>query len=856
MTLPPGIKLTPMLEQYVKWKEAYPDCLLFFRMGDFYEMFFEDANIASNALNIALTSRSKDPDTRIPMAGVPYHSVDSYLARLVEQGYSVAICEQMTEPNGKDLVERQVIRVITPGTYLSDKEEDEARLAAIARDGDGYAIALLEVSTGVLKAGSFSSNRVADFLSSFAPTEILCKKGDIIDQNIIPFSVKNTTERDKQDFKPENATIWLCDKFKVATLEVMGVEDRSMTASVSAVALRYLEETQCKRLDLVKTITPLIQKENLIIDRSTFINLELITKSPTSLYTLLCRARTAMGKRLLKDWIASPLQDLDQITARQDKIEEFTTNMALTKQIEGLLANCSDIARALTRIEIQNFSPQDLASISQTLQFVPQICETIRETQHIKELLPSCDITELKNLLASAIADEVPRNIKDTGVIREGYSAELDRLRNFSKNASDWLTNFEEREKERTGLKILKARYNKVAGFYIEIPKAQAKSAPADYIRRQTLVNAERYITPELKQYEEEVLQAESKILALEMKIYGEVTKAVLQNRDAVRAIATFLAELDTLMGLALVAEERHYTRPKLDMSFDFVVKGARHPIIEATLKNSRFTPNDFNFSESSGRRIAILTGPNMAGKSTYLRSAALITVMAHMGSFVPAEDAHIGLVDRIFSRIGAHDELSRGQSTFMVEMVETANILRNATERSLVILDEVGRGTSTYDGMAIAWSVLEFLQGAMQEKPRVLFATHYHELTDLAQVLPGIINLSMAIEETNDGIVFLHRVVEGAANRSYGIEVARLAGVPSVVLKRSEELLKHFEEQKEEITIPQKQETKQQIQMFDSRQEAILEELAHSDPNNMTPMSALALVEKLRKKAKEILES
>ena len=855
MKLPPGIKMTPMLEQYVKWKDAYPDSLLFFRMGDFYEMFFDDAEIASNALNIALTSRSKDPSARIPMAGVPYHSVDSYLSRLVEQGYSVVICEQMSEPNGKDIVERDVVRVVTPGTYVGEKDEDEARLAVIATDGDEVAIALLEVASGVLKAGKFEASKAADLLSSFAPTELLTRKGDTVPQNIIPLSVLNTTERSKEDFKPENATIWLTEKFKVTTLEVMTIEDNSMTASVACVALRYLEETQLKRLDLVKTITPLVQKETLAIDRSTFINLDLITKTKDSLFSVLCRARSAMGKRLLKDWIASPLQDLSKISARQDKIAEFVGNMSLTKEVETLLSRVSDLARAITRIELQSFCPQDLASISQTLQQVPEICKAIEGTEHIKDLLPSCDITEVKNLLEAAIADIVPRTIKDTGVIKDGFDARLDKLRNFSKNSSGWLEKFEERERERTGIKNLKARYNKVAGFYIEISKTQANSAPNDYIRRQTLVNAERFISRELKIFEEDFFEAESKILAIETRIYNEVAETVLDNRDSIRAVTNFLAELDSLMGLALVAEERHYTRPKIDLSRDFVVMGARHPVIEATLKNTRFTPNDFDFSEANGKRIAILTGPNMAGKSTYLRSAALIAIMAHMGSFVPAESARIGLVDRIFSRIGAHDELSRGQSTFMVEMVETANILRNATDRSLVILDEVGRGTSTYDGMAIAWSVLEFLQGAMGGKPRVLFATHYHELTSLAESLLGIINLSMAIDETSEGIVFLHQVTEGAANRSYGIEVARLAGVPSVVLGRARELLSHFEAERHDLSIPQKEETRQQILFFDSGREAIIEELAHTDPNNMTPMASLALLAKLAKKAKETLE-
>ncbi len=849
--------MTPMLEQYVHWKDKYPDCLLFFRMGEFYEMFFEDAKTASAVLDITLTSRSKDSENAIPMAGVPFHSVDSYLGRLVAAGYRIAICEQMTEPDGRTLVERGVNRIVTPGTWLPENSDGDAKIASCLFDGKNISIALLAASSGLLRAGSFTLEGGLSIVSAFNPSEVLVRRGqrDLFIKNCPIHENCNIVERDAADYSVPQAASWLCRKWKIASLDAMGLGDYDPAAGAAAAALKYLEETQFSTATHISSLTPILPKENLILDQNTQTNLELTDGGSTSLFWALNKCKTVMGRRMLKDWIVSPLQDLDAIFARQDMIEGLMAETMLRAELSELLSGCRDMGKALSRLTLGMGAPGDVKAVADTLTLIPAIKKLTSRCAPMAGIEPKCDTRALSALLSSAVAEAVPRFARDGGVIRDGYDAALDEWRSKARNSSRWLSSFEESERARTGIKALKAGVNKVFGYYIEIPKGSADRAPLDYIRKQTLVNAERFITDELKNFEREMFSAESEMLAIEQRIYDGLVQEIIASSYAVQEAATFTATLDTLLSLAQTASERGYVRPSMDMSKDFVIKNARHPVVERTLGKNPFTPNDFDFSDENGRRIAIITGPNMAGKSTYLRMAALIAVMAHIGSFVPAESARIGLIDRVFTRIGARDELARGQSTFMVEMVETANILRHATDRSLVILDEVGRGTSTYDGLSIAWSVVEFLQGQESAKPRVLFATHYHELTQLAELLSGVVNLSMGVDESAGGIVFLHKIVEAPSDRSYGIEVARLAGVPSAVLKRSQELLAELEERGAEKKEDMKKVGQNQLTFFDVRQEAILEELAACDPNNMTPLSALEMVSRLRADSRKVLD-
>ena len=848
-----GLKITPSMKQYLSWKEKYPDCLLFFRMGDFYEMFFEDAKIASSVLDLVLTSRSRD-ENAIPMAGIPFHAVNSYLGRLIAAGYRVAICEQTSEPNGKDLVEREVMRVVTPGTWLPDDSDSEGRIAAVYCDGKTVSLALLITSTGTLHAATFTPDSGISALMSFHPDEILIRKGAAEEikkccGNLLSASF---SEREKCEFDAAAGARWLCKKWGLATLKAMGFDDRDTAVGCAAAALRYLEETQFSKAEHVRSVSPILPSQNMILDQSTQLNLELTEPAATSLYSVLNRCRTAMGRRLLREWILSPLQDIDEIKRRQSSVGLLVSDRKLSSELEALLSDCRDIARSVGRLTLKMASPIDLAAIRDTLNRLPNIRAVVHETE-LEDWITLPDVSDLSHLLNVALAEIPPRMVRDGGVIASGYNAELDHWRSLSADSADWLKKFEIRERERTGVKTLKCGVNKVFGYYIEIPNAGLDKAPADYLRKQTLVNGERFITEELKNFERDMFRAAEEIARLEERLYNSLLLSVLAKSTELQTIGEYLALLDVFQSLARVARDGRYICPEMDRSCDFVVKGGRHPVIEVALGRLPFTPNDIDFSSSKGQRIAIITGPNMAGKSTYLRMAALLAIMAHMGSWIPAEKARIGIIDRVFTRIGARDELARGQSTFMVEMVETANILRHATDKSLVILDEVGRGTSTYDGLSIAWSVIEYLHGQEARQARVLFATHYHELTKLAGLLSGVVNLSMAVEEKSDGIIFLHKIVSMPADRSYGIEVAKLAGVPASVLRRSRELLQQFEEDAAAKELSDNI-NQNQMTLFDIKQEAVLEEIANLQPDELTPMQALQLLYKLKKASKEAL--
>lgn len=826
-------------------------------MGDFYEMFFDDAQTASSVLDIVLTSRSKDSDNAIPMAGVPFHAVDSYLGRLVAAGYRVAICEQMTEPDGKTLVEREVNRIVTPGTWLPENADSEGRLAACYFDGKNLSIALLVTGTGTLHAGTFSIEQALACLISFRPDEVIISKGQAEQYEKHVESLIQTTavEREKGEFNASASSKWLCRRWGLSTLKSMGIDDRDNASGVAGAALRYLEETQFSKAAHVQCVIPILPTQNLILDQSTQRNLELIEPQGASLYSVLNRCRTPMGKRLLKEWITAPLQDIEEIRKRQQSIGFLIEDRLLSVKLASELAKSHDIARSISRLTLKMGAPLDIAAIRDTLDVLPAIISLVAGNQ-LSDWAAIPDLKELSQFLDSSLSESPPRFLRDGDVIKDGFDAELDKWRGMASDSSSWLKKFEEAERERTGIKTLKSGVNKVFGYYIEIPNGSLDKTPPEYVRKQTLVNGERFITDELKKFENDMYTASDKIAAIEEKIYTQIVDRALAHSTEIQKANEFLAILDVLLSLADVAAERRYICPVIDMSNDFIVKGGRNPVIEVALGKDPFTPNDIDFSSEKGQRIAIITGPNMAGKSTYLRMAALIAIMAHMGSYIPADEARIGIIDRVFTRIGAHDELARGQSTFMVEMVETANILRHATDRSLVILDEVGRGTSTYDGLSIAWSVIEYLHGQETRRARVLFATHYHELTKLAGILSGVVNLSMSVEEKPDGVVFLHKIVSAPADRSYGIEVAKLAGVPSTVLRRSEELLEQFEEEAANRSEVKESNVQNQMTLFDMKQEAVLEEIASSNPDGMTPMEALQFLYKLKAASKEALKS
>jgi DNA mismatch repair protein MutS len=853
-----------MLKQYGEWKDRYPDCLLLFRMGDFFEMFFDDAVVASEVLNITLTAR--DQDRAIPMAGVPHHALDTYLGRLISAGYRVAVCDQTTEPDGKTLVERRVVRVLTPGTYIPQDSDADGRLASVVLDDDTASLALLSSGTGLLEAGTFPVDEAISLLFSFRPVELLVPKGqedNLSRRSRDMFTFDGTgpmiVTREKGDFSHQSASSWLCRRWGVASLRAMGIEDTDPAVGAAAAALRYLEETQFGGGDHVLGIRPLLPEGMLILDQATQLNLELTDGDGTSLYSVLNRCGTPMGRRLLAAWITHPRTDLGEIEFRQRCIDAMVRSGSLLKDLSNALSFCRDMERALGRLSLKVGNPRDLGTVRDTLRALPDISDIVGRagSDSLSSIIGDIpDLSGLKDLLSSALSDELPRVVGAGEVIRFGFDPSLDESRNAVQNAEDNLREFERTERERTGIKV-RVGINRVFGYYLEVGKSCADRVPDDYVRRQTVSSGERFVNEALKDIERRVFRAEQEINEREDSLYQELIASALDQCAECQSASRAIARLDVLRSLAEVARDCSYVKPEMNRERVFEVKGGRHPVIERSLGTLPFTPNDIILDPDSAETgcIAILTGPNMAGKSTYLRTAALIALMAHMGSFIPAESARIGLIDRIFTRIGARDELSRGRSTFMVEMIETANILRHATNRSLVILDEIGRGTSTYDGMSIAWAVIEFLNLHVDGRLKALFATHYHELTSLT--LPGLINLSMAVEESRDGIRFLHKVVTGPANRSYGIEVARLAGIPNLVVNRSRELLAEFEENLPKSTEGLGEMSKKYVQkeiFFDVEREGVIERLAVCNPDQMTPMEALKLVSSLREKSRKIL--
>ncbi|MDR1621431.1 MAG: DNA mismatch repair protein MutS [Synergistaceae bacterium] len=859
MSVPEGLKVTPWLAQYKKWKEEYPDALLFFRMGDFYECFFDDAREISSILEIALTSR--DSEKSIPMAGVPHHALSMYLGRLIKAGRRVALCDQVGEPNGKTIVERRVVRVITPGTYVPEESENTGRLAAVLpmkeASKSALAVALLSTETGQLEAGTLPVEEAAALVSAFDPGEVLCPSG--VKPEGLPPSIRSFSllPQSNELFKTSVAVSRLKTVLP-APLESYGISESDPSVGPAWAMLEYLSSTQFSTVRHVLRMSPLRSDDHMRLDEAAQKNLDLIpetTGPDNSLFSCLNRCRTPMGRRTLRDWLSRPLMDLGAIAKRQNYVGCLVPDPIALDDLQDLLAGCRDVERSLSRLCLKTGTPKDLGNIRDTLKALPRLrafplAEPLAETLRA---LP--DLGDLAEFLEGALEENLPRALGAGAVVRSAFHEELASWRSVSENGEAWLADYLRKEREATGSPRLKTGYNKIFGYYLEIGRTGLETLPPYYERRQTLVNAERFVTPELREFQDKMDRSEGEIARIEAELFQDIVERVIGHGLDLQLLGRLLGLLDCVASLARVARERGYVKPEVNGSRSLEIRGGRHPVLETTLSDASFVPNDVTLDET---RIVILTGPNMAGKSTWLRMTALLSIMAQAGSWIPAESAVIGLVDRVFTRIGARDDLVRGNSTFMVEMLETANILNNVTGRSLVILDEVGRGTATWDGMSIAWAILEHLHHGCGERvsPRVLFATHYHELTCLEERLAGVKNYSMAVAEGGEGILFLHQVTPRPADRSYGIEVARLAGLPKSVLRRAFELLELFEREGfERSSVPDPlplTHLREQLTLFSPEADAVVEELADLDVDNLTPMRAMETLYKLREKSRK----
>ena len=877
--------LTPMMQQYMAIKEQYKDCILFYRLGDFYEMFYEDALTASRELEITLTGKNCGQEERAPMCGVPYHAVDVYLNKLVAKGYKVAICEQAEDPKqAKGIVKREVIRIVTPGTNLSQQALDEGRnnyLMCLVYDNNQFGLAITDISTGDFYTTEVATlKELYDEIHRFSPSEIICNDSfymsgasldDFKDRLHVSVSTLDTWYMDEAVSVQK-----IKEHFKVASLDGLGLADfPSGTLAVGALLL-YLYETQKNTLDNLTKITPYRSGGYMIIDSATNRNLELIEtlrekQKKGSLLWVLDKTKTAMGARLMRNWIEQPLIEKKKITARQDAVEELYNDMITREEIREYLNAVYDLERLVTRISYRTANPRDLIAFKTSLGMIPPVKQLLSQAKsaELKEIDERMDCLEdIYDLIEKSIQDEPPIMIREGGMIKEGYNEDVDKFRLSRTEGKTWLAELEAREKEKTGIKNLRVRYNKVFGYYLEVTNSYKELVPEDWTRKQTLANAERYITPELKELEDMILGAEDKLSALEYDLYCEVRDSIGEQVVRIQETAKAIAHLDVLASLACVAQSNDYVRPSINTKGVIDIQGGRHPVVEKMNNNQMFIDND-TYLDNKNHRISIITGPNMAGKSTYMRQSALIVLMAQIGSFVPAKSANIGIVDRIFTRVGASDDLASGQSTFMVEMTEVANILRNATSRSLLILDEIGRGTSTFDGLSIAWAVVEHISNPKLLGAKTLFATHYHELTELEGKLDSVNNYCIAVREQGDDIIFLRKIIRGGADKSYGIQVARLAGVPDSVIDRAKEIASWLEETdvtdkaknlqvrtsaKKKEVVREAVPAEKQMSLFDiyPADHPVLKELAGLDVSNMTPIQALNTLYELQKRLKE----
>jgi len=856
---------TPAMRQYRQFKEQYPDYLLLFRMGDFYELFYEDAKIASRDLGLALTARSKGPSA-VPLAGLPYHALDSYLGRLIRAGHRVAICEQVEDPKqAKGVVKRDVVRLITPGTLTDEALLDQRAgnyLAAAFPVGDDQAgLAWVELSSGDFRTMLTPADHVLDELIRIGAAEVLVAEGSAFDtaefrQTLDQCTSAVSTSRPPWAFEAHGAQAALQEHFAVATLEGFGFEGWDASLSAAGAIIEYLRETQKTALDHIRALSKFDRTDHMAIDGNTLRCLEVhrtlrSNRREGSLLSCIDETCTGMGARLLERWLTFPLTGYSAIVLRQDAVEELTTDRQRLADIRTLLGETSQIDRIAANIALARVRPRELVALGQTLAILPKLAEAIAgcSADLVAHLMPTFDgLDAPAYLIAESIDPDCPNVLRDGGVIAAGFHDELDRLRRVGADGQSWLAGYQAEQAKRLGIPNLRIGFNKVFGYYIEVTHVNQDKVPADYVRKQTLKNAERYITDELKRYETEVLTAGERAKDLEGMLFEQIRQQLAQHLEGFQRAAEALATLDVLGALAQLAVDRGYVRPTITQDNILEIVGGKHPVLAQQLAET-FVPNDLMMTPKKDR-LLIITGPNMAGKSTYIRQVALLTLMAQTGSFVPAESATIGLVDRIFTRVGAADELTRGLSTFMLEMVETANILNNATSRSLVILDEVGRGTSTYDGLALAWAISEYL--ATQLKCRALFATHYHELCELEGLLAGVRNYNVAVKEWADEVIFLHKITRGGCDQSYGVHVARLAGVPADVIDRAKTLLPQLQAHLAEgLDMPEladrAKQAAEQMQLFADRPAHVAREIKALDLDNLTPMQALEALRKLK---------
>lgn len=872
-------KLTPMMEQYFEIKNKYKDCILFYRLGDFYEMFYDDALVASKELEITLTGKNCGQEERAPMCGVPFHSCEPYISKLVERGYRVAICEQVEDPKAaKGIVKRDVIRVVTPGTNTMSQSLDESRnnyIMSVFCENDSFGVAVCDLSTGEFRTTQVEhQDALFDEMNKFEPSEIICNDAFCIcgmDFDFIREKIGAViTPVESYFFEMDHCEKMIREQYHLINLEGIGLADYPFGVIASGGLLQYLHETQKTSLSHLMELIPYSTQNYMVLDSSTRRNLELCEtlrekSKKGSLLWVLDKTKTAMGARMLRKMVEQPLIHKKSIMDRLDAVEMLKENVMAREELREYMNSIYDLERLTMKISYRSANPRDLISFKTSIQYLPYIKAILEQFSKglLAKMAEDLDpLEDLYELLDQSIEEDPPIPIKEGGIIKDGFSEEVDHLKKAKTEGKSWLAELEEREREKTGIKNLRVRFNKVFGYYIEVTNSYKDLVPDYYIRRQTLANAERYITEELEELARTILGAEDKLCALEYELYVDIREKLAAQMDRIQKTAHVIAWVDAFASLALTAEQNGYVRPTINQKGTIDIKEGRHPVVEKMMRGDLFVSND-TLLDHKKNRVNIITGPNMAGKSTYMRQTALIVLMAQIGSFVPAKSASIGLVDRIFTRVGASDDLASGQSTFMVEMSEVANILRNATKDSLLILDEIGRGTSTFDGLSIAWAVVEYISGSALSGAKTLFATHYHELTELEGKLPGVNNYCIAVQEKGDNIIFLRKIIKGSADKSYGIQVAKLAGVPDPVIERAKEIAQELEQS--DITsntknLRRKKETEEepvQLSLFDTmgimpvemKESPVEAELKQADLGNMTPIQALNYLYELQKK-------
>ena len=878
-------QLTPMMQHYVQTKDANPDCILFYRLGDFYEMFFEDAEVVSKELELTLTGKSCGLDERAPMCGVPYHAAETYLTRLVQRGYKVAVCEQVEDPKeAKGMVKRAVTRIVTPGTNMDAMSLDETKnnyIMGIFFDGDKYGLAIADVTTADFFVTEVDSNRSCmDEINKYVPSEIVCNENFTISgidlDDLRERMQISIAKLDAHYFDDRLSVAVLLEHFHTSRLSALGLEEFPMGSISAGALMKYLSEIQKSALEQFNHIQPYLNGNFMLLDSSTRRNLELVEtlrekQKRGSLLWVLDKTKTAMGARMLRSDVEQPLTNATLIGDRLDAVDELLHHMIQREELREYLNPIYDLERLNTSIVYQTANPRDLLAFKNSVAMLPAIKTVLADftSKNLVELAENIDsLSDICADIDAAICEEPPISARDGGILKDGYHEEVDRLRKAKTDGKKWLAELEAKERERTGIKNLKVKYNKVFGYYLEVTNSYKDLVPEDYQRKQTLANAERFFTPELKELEDTILGAEDKLIALEYELFRQLRNRIASQVYRIQQTAKAIARLDVYASLAYVAEKNHYCRPKINTRGVIDIKGGRHPVVEQMMDQQLFIDND-TYLDNKKQRVSIITGPNMAGKSTYMRQSALIVLMAQIGCFVPAKSANIGIVDRIFTRVGASDDLASGQSTFMVEMNEVANILRNATKDSLLILDEIGRGTSTFDGLSIAWAVVEHISNVKLIGAKTLFATHYHELTELEGKLEGVHNYCIAVKENGDDIVFLRKIVPGGADKSYGIAVAKLAGLPDEVIDRANRIVTQLCEndivdlakniavegqttQSRKQTKPLDDVDKAQMSFFDTiSDDAIIDELRHLDISHMTPLEAMNALNELQVKVR-----